>query len=233
MTHLHKQVFIAATGTDIGKTYVTQALIRHFRANSLDARALKPVISGFEKDDIATSDTGHLLAAMEKPLTLAEAEKISPWRFHAALSPDMAANRENRTVEVEDVTSFCRDNALKSDADITFIEGVGGILVPLNTVATTLDWQESLNIPSILVIGSYLGTMSHCLTALDALAQRNIIPLAIILNESENSPVPVSETASSLTPFVKDIPILPLARNGSFSDQDELLRLLADTSPKS
>ena len=190
MTHLHKQVFVAATGTDIGKTYVTQALLRHFRSDGIDARALKPVISGFEETNIAASDTGRLLTAMDKPPSLEEAEQISPWRFQAALSPDMAAVREGRHIEMQEVAAFCRQDAAQSGADITFVEGVGGIMVPLNATTTTLDWQASLDIPCLLVIGSYLGTMSHCLTALDALAAKGITPLAVILNESAESPVP-------------------------------------------
>ncbi|MGC6512546.1 MAG: dethiobiotin synthase [Parvibaculales bacterium] len=233
MTQLHKQVFVAATGTDIGKTYVTGALIRHLRATGIAACALKPVISGFEDDNIAESDTGQLLAAMDRPPTPDEAAKISPWRLRAALSPDMAAARENRHIEIQEVTNFCRQDANRSDADITFIEGVGGIMVPLNASATTLDWQVALNIPCLLVIGSYLGTMSHCLTALDTLSAKGIMPLAVILNESPQSPVPLAETAASLIPFVNDIPIVPLPRNGAFSEQDRVYDLLTDTRLKS
>ncbi len=79
----HKQVFIAATGTDIGKTYVTACLIRSLKNAGVDAQALKPVISGFDENDIASSDTGQLLMAMQRPCTMAEVEKnftLSFWR---------------------------------------------------------------------------------------------------------------------------------------------------------
>lgn len=227
MSQLHKQVFIAATGTDIGKTYVTSALIRHLRTHDIDACALKPVISGFSEDEIAVSDTGQLLAAMEKPITLAEAEAISPWRFQDALSPDMAAQREQRQINLADVVAFCHQHGETSNADITFVEGVGGIMVPLNASSTTLDWQGQLNIPCLLVIGSYLGTMSHCLSALQALSARNITPLAIILNESPESPVPLVETTASLTRFVEGIPIIELERDGVISDHKTLMQLLS------
>ncbi len=219
MTKFHKQVFIGATGTDIGKTYVTQTLIRQLRRLGYDAKALKPIISGFDETEIDTSDTGQLLQAMDTPCTIAEVDKISPWRFSAPLSPNMAARQENKTLDMNELVNFCLDDSQKK-ADITFIEGVGGIMVPLTDKSTTLDWQEKLNIPCLLLIGSYLGTMSHCLTSLDALAHKNITPLGIILNASPQSPVPLEDTASSLAPFVNGIPIITLKRNASAFGQE-------------
>ncbi|MGC6475669.1 MAG: dethiobiotin synthase [Parvibaculales bacterium] len=221
----HKQVFIAATGTDIGKTYVTACLIRSLIKAGLDARALKPVISGFDANDIANSDTGQLLMAMQRPCTMAEAEKISPFRFSAALSPDMAAKRENQEIDMDALVTFCQQDAQQSTGDITFIEGVGGAMVPLNQTQLTLDWQARLNIPCLLVMGSYLGTLSHALTCLEALDKTGIKPLAIIINESPESPVPLEETAATLARFCGDIPISLLARNADAAP-DALLTAL-------
>ena len=62
--------FVTSTGTGVGKTYVTAALIRQARAQGLTVAATKPLISGFDKSEIATSDTGVILAALGEAPTL-------------------------------------------------------------------------------------------------------------------------------------------------------------------
>ena len=87
-------IFITATGTDIGKTFVAASLIGHFRQMGRLVEAIKPVVSGFDPAQAATSDPGVLLKALGLPVTAPQIERISPWRFRAALSPDLAARRE-------------------------------------------------------------------------------------------------------------------------------------------
>ena len=55
-----------------------------------------------------------------------------------------------------------------------FIEGVGGIMVPLDRKHTVLDWAKALGLPLIVVAGSYLGTISHTLTALRVIADAGL-----------------------------------------------------------
>src|SRR3984957_18855025 len=105
-----RAIFVSGTGTDVGKTFVTTGLIRHFLAGGGVVDAIKPVVSGFDSADLAASDPGALLAALRRPLTLAEVQRISPWRFAAPLSPDMAAEREGRAIAFDAVTDFCRSD---------------------------------------------------------------------------------------------------------------------------
>ncbi len=202
--------FIAATGTDIGKTYITCLLIKTASKMGKTVRGVKPVISGFDENKINESDTGHILEAMGQSLTMEKVREISPWRFSAALSPDMAARREGTAIPLLPLVDFCN----KQDSDTpTLVEGVGGVMVPLNETDTTLDWQSALNAKCFLVTGSYLGTLSHTMTALEALKERGITPSAIIINSSESAPVPEQETAETLSRFVTDIPIHIVPRN--------------------
>jgi dethiobiotin synthetase len=123
------------------------------------------------------------LHALGLPVTADEIDRISPWRFRAALSPDLAAQREGRSIDVDAVIAFCQ-TAIDQRRDILLIEGVGGIMVPLDAERTTLDVMMALQLPLILVTGSYLGTISHTLTALDALFRRNMKVMAIIVSET-------------------------------------------------
>src|SRR5204863_9804111 len=76
-------VFVTATGTDIGKTFLAAGLIRHCRAGNRMVDALKPVATGFDPGAPEWTDTGLLLAALGRPVTPAEIARVSPWRYAA------------------------------------------------------------------------------------------------------------------------------------------------------
>jgi len=202
--------FVTSTGTDIGKTFITAGLIRHLRGSGQSVSALKPVVSGFDIATSALSDPGVLLNALDEQLTPEAFDRLSPWRFAAPLSPDMAAARENRTVEYDALLAYCRE-AIAAHQGTLFIEGVGGVMVPLDARHTVLDWMKALKLPLILVAGSYLGTISHTLTALDALAHRKLKVAAIVINDTP-SDIPLDETMATLARFAPAIPIVKVPR---------------------
>jgi dethiobiotin synthetase len=204
--------FITATGTDIGKTFVTAGLIRALRRTGRTVDAAKPVISGFTMAGLSDSDTGVLLSALGRDLTGEEAERISPWRFTAPLSPDMAAEAEGKAIDFAALLADSR-NRIAAAKDVLLIEGVGGIMVPLDETHTVLDWMEALGLPVLLVAGSYLGTISHTLSALDVLTRRGLRVAALVVSETPGSTVGLDQTIATLRRFVPaDIEILALPR---------------------
>jgi dethiobiotin synthetase len=204
-------IFITATGTDVGKTFVAASLIRTLQQMGRVVEAIKPVVSGFDAEHPEASDSGVLLTALGLPVTLQEIERISPWRFRAPVSPDLAAEREGLRIDVDAVISFCQD-AVEQRQDILLIEGIGGIMVPLDEQRTVLDVMMALQLPLILVAGSYLGTISHTLTALDALFRRDMKLLAIIISETPGATVPLDDTVASIARFVSPVIGLPRQR---------------------
>jgi len=203
--------FVTSTGTDVGKTFVTAGLIRELRTSNHPVAALKPVVSGYDSSTVETSDPAVLLAALGRPVAADEVERIAPWRFRAPLSPDLAAAREGRSVDFEHLIRFSRD-AIGATRGILFIEGVGGIMVPLNGTRTVLDWMAALQIPLLLVVGGYLGTISHTLTALDVLRQRKLSIAAIVVSESERNPVELDDTVASIARFSEGVEVVGLPR---------------------
>jgi dethiobiotin synthetase len=205
-------LFITATGTDIGKTFVTAGLIRALRRAGRTVEAAKPVISGFTMDTLGVSDTGVLLSAMGRDLCAEEAERLSPWRFKAPLSPDMAAEAEGTTVDFDALIADSRGR-IAAAREVLLIEGVGGVMVPIDDRHTVLDWMATLGLPVLLVAGSYLGTISHTLSALDVLARRGLRVAALVVSETPGSTVGLEPTAATLRRFVPaSIEILALPR---------------------
>ena len=206
-----KQYFVTSTGTGIGKTYVTAALIRQARAKQMSVAATKPVISGFDKHEIAASDTGALLAALGVAPTLEMVEKISPWRFAAPLAPNMAARAEGKSLDCEALFAHGRA-ALHEKADLILIEGVGGVMVPLDQKNTVLDWIAAVDAPVLLVVGAYLGTISHTLTAVAVLHMRAAKLAAIVVNEGEGASVAFDDTLAEIAKWAAPIPVFGLRR---------------------
>jgi dethiobiotin synthetase len=207
-------VFITATGTDIGKTYLATGMIRQFRAAGRAVSAIKPVATGFDPARPEASDAGQLLTALGKPITAEEIARISPWRFAAPLSPDLAARREGRTVDFDALVAFSRD-AMRDQSRIVLIEGIGGIMVPLDSRHTVLDWMCALDIPLLLVAGSYLGSISHTLTCLEVLKNRNLTVRAVVVNETPGASVSIADTIASVSQFAKTIAFVGLSRQSA------------------
>ena len=202
--------FVTSTGTGIGKTFLTAGLVRYFRSRMRAVDAYKPVISGFDPAEAKASDTGMILSALGRPVTEEEIDRISPWRFAAPLSPNMAAAREMREIDFQALVTFSRDCAASADA--VLIEGVGGIMVPLDDRHTVLDWMVEIRLPIVLVVGSYLGTLSHTLTALDVLRRYGVGVKAIVVDETTDSSVPFEETVATIIQFAQQTDVVALPR---------------------
>ena len=204
-------IFVTAAGTDIGKTFVSCGLIRALQARGRKVAALKPIVSGFAPAAAEGSDSGLLLAALGRPVTIETIAQVSPWRFAAALSPDMAAAREGRTIDLAALVGFCRDAIATRDGAL-LIEGVGGVMTPLDARHTVLDWMAALDIPIVLVAGSYLGAISHTLTALEVVRRRGLAVACLVISESRGSPVPLDETRDTVARFASAVEVVALPR---------------------
>jgi dethiobiotin synthetase len=221
-------LFITATGTEVGKTFLSCGLIHQLRAQQRSISALKPVISGFDAAHPEASDSGALLAALGRPPTIENVADISPWRFAAPLSPDMAARREGRTIDLATLIAFCRKAMAQSER--LLIEGIGGLMVPLDDGHTVLDWIEALDVPVILVAGSYLGTLSHTLTALEVLEMRARKLVALVVSESEGSSVPLSDTLETLQRLVPNTQMFALPRLAGGRVERSVFTRIADAA---
>ena len=223
-------IFVTASGTEIGKTFVTCALIHQLRKHGYSVRALKPVATGVTSDTLDTSDSGMLLSALGRPIDAGQVASVSPWCFTEPLSPDMAAEREGRAIPFDKLVAFCREDA---GEDVTLIEGIGGVMVPLDPRHTVLDWIAALEVPALLVTGSYLGTLSHTLSAAGMLRARNVELAGIVVNESEAQPVAPEETADVLSRFAADVPVQVVGRLDAPESAPDLLPLLDPYLPHS
>jgi dethiobiotin synthetase len=204
-------VFVTSTGTDIGKTFVVRGMIQQLRARGRALDVLKPVITGFDPRMAHSSDTGRLLLALGLALTPEHIDAMSPYRLRDPVSPDLAARREGTAIDFATLTAYCR-TAIGLHKDALIVEGVGGIMVPLDDRHTVLDWMVEIDLPLILVVGSYVGTLSHTLSALDVLDRNDLNVAAVVVSETADSAASLADTADTIRRFAKAVDVFALPR---------------------
>jgi dethiobiotin synthetase len=204
-------IFITATGADVGTTFVVAALVRHLRQIGRPVDAIKPIASGYDPAQAASSETGVLVSALGLPFTPESIDHVSPWRFRAALPPDLAAREEGRSIGVDQVIAYCRAEIDKRRG-VLLIDGVGGLMAPLDDRRTILDVMMALRLPLILITGSYAGAVSHTLTALDSLFRREMNVLTTIVSETPGSNVPLDDVVATIGRFAMPVIGLPRRR---------------------
>lgn len=204
-----KRVFVAGTGTDLGKTHIACALLRAARARGLTVDAFKPVVSGFDPEAPEASDPARLAVALGRPGAWAE---VSPRRYRAPLAPNLAARLEGDRLVMADLIADCRAWLETRAPDLALVEGAGGVMSPMTEEATNLDLMTALALPVLLVAGSYLGTASHLLTAREVLRSRGLELAAIVVSESLDAP-DLLQTVDMLRAFETRTPIIAAPRD--------------------
>lgn len=200
--------FVAGIGTSVGKTHVVVSMLRALKT-SKPLMGLKPVISGFDNEQ-SQSDTHLILKAMAGRNELSTLDEVSPFRYKAPLSVDMAALKEGTSLCYSSLVDFSHTK-IQDTSKSWLIEGVGGVMVPLNQEKTTLDWIKDLNVPVLLVSSTYLGALNHTLCTLTALQSKKIDVAAVIVNQAHDC-VGLEQTQRSLRHFMPDIPLCMWAR---------------------
>ncbi|MDR1996328.1 dethiobiotin synthase [Azonexus sp.] len=160
--------FLTGTDTEIGKTFVTCALLHRARQLGLTATGLKPVAAGTDATG-RNDDVEAIRAASSIELAI---ETINPYCFAAAIAPHLAAAEEGRAIAFAPITTACR--RAQEATDFVVVEGVGGFRVPLGPDGDSADLAATLGLPVILVVGMRLGCINHALLSAEAIAARGL-----------------------------------------------------------
>lgn len=160
--------FLTGTDTEIGKTFITCALLHRAGLDGLKAAGLKPVAAGTDAAG-RNEDVEAIRAASNVELPR---QIINPYCFQAAIAPHIAAAEEGVTIEFASIKESC-DQA-RQQVDLLIVEGVGGFCVPLGADRNTADLAVELGLPVILVVGMRLGCINHALLTAEAIATRGL-----------------------------------------------------------
>lgn len=206
-------VFITATGTSVGKTFLARGLARALVLRGARVTALKPIETGCI--DGTALDALALAHAARRP-ELAAAPGL--YRARLACAPYAATLAGEPTVPstralVRSIAAAC------AGATHAIIEGAGGLLVPLDHARTTADLIRALRLPAIVVASDALGVLSDVLAVTHAAHALDVSLAAVVLSQYGPSDVSRTTNAQILRERL-DVPVFTLER---CDDDDDAL----------
>lgn len=205
-----KDLFVTGTDTDVGKTFITCALIEAFAARGIRATPMKPVAAGTINVN-GVEMNADVAALREVSATKAALSDVNPYCFSEPIAPHIAAQHESVVVDIGVIRAAY--DRLKADSDIVLVEGAGGVLVPLSTGQSMAEIPIALGLDVILVVGMRLGVLNHALLTVEAIRARGLMLSGWIANTMMSGPpmLAFEENIASLAcmieaPFLGTVP---------------------------
>jgi dethiobiotin synthetase len=219
-----KGLFVTATDTGVGKTYLTSLIARSLPRDQVRVGAYKPVCSGAEvsaEGGFYWTDIKNLADAIGGDV---DPMRVCPQRLKAPLAPPVAARLERVTLDFEGMKTAAE--WWQGRVDVLLVEGVGGLLCPLTEEKTIADLAVALGYPLLVVASAGLGTINHTLLTVEAARSRGLRVAGVVLNEAE----PLDETPGTGENGAEiarraNVPVLGIVRYGSQFAESEKGRL--------
>ncbi len=226
---MSKGLFVTATNTDVGKTFVTALIVKKLREAGYNAGYYKAVLSGLEKTEagLLSSDAGYVkqVAGIDEDLP-----NLVTYVYENAVSPHLAAQLEGNPVEMPVVKAAYAKAAAKYE--YLTMEGSGGIMCPIRYDSTAHIFLEDvikeLNLGTVLVANAGLGTINAVVLTVEYMRHRNIAVRGIIFNHFHSSVLELDN--KKMIEEITGIPVIALVQEGDTEvsmDADKLAALYA------
>lgn len=176
-------LFVTGTGTGVGKTVVSAALLAAMSAAGVRVRAHKPVVTGLDEPPETGWPPDHELLAGIAGMTPAE---VAPLRYGPAVSPHLAAALAGERIDPADLVA--RASAPLIGQSALIVEGVGGLLVPLADEFTVRDLAAALELPVVIAASPGLGTINHTLLSIESARAAGLDVRAVVLTPWPDAP---------------------------------------------
>ncbi len=209
-----KAIYITATGTDVGKTYVSALLVKRLRQAGIYAGYYKPALSGAEIIDGQTVPGDAQFVCKTANLDLSPSECVS-YAFPPAVSPHLAARWANQPIDLDKIeTDFQR---LKNRYEKLVVEGAGGIVCPFRYDPKQPDQkilQEDviarLKLPVLIVADAGLGSINSAIVTIEYIRSRDIPVVGVVLNRFRTGD-PLHEDNRAMIAALGKVKILAVA----------------------
>ncbi|HXB66197.1 MAG TPA: dethiobiotin synthase [Solirubrobacteraceae bacterium] len=172
-------LLVTGTGTGVGKSVVSAALLAAIVADGQPARAYKPAVTGLEEPPGAWPPDHELLAAMAGMAP----EEVAPLRYGPAVSPHLAAELAGEPIDPERVVKSAQEALRRANTEgaTLVVEGVGGLLVPLAERFTVRDFAVRVGLALLIAASPGLGTINHTLLTVEAARAAGLQVRAVVL----------------------------------------------------
>lgn len=208
-------LIVIGTDTEVGKTVCTAVLAAGLVAHGHDVGVMKPVACGGDED----SRTLIAAAGLRDDIS-----KITPFLYEDPVSPHLAAERAGRPLDQSEIVTSAQ--RLAQEHDILLVEGVGGLLVPLDRETLLPTLLKALGMPLVVVARTGVGTINHTLLTLSEVHRRTLPLAGILFNrlDPDVDPEVENDNIRTITEMAKSPSLGVVPHNG------ELSRAEADTA---
>lgn len=213
-------LFITATDTNVGKTVIAGGIARLLTQQGLKVGVLKPFASGCarEGNDWRCADAEFLSHCVDNWLPM---PLVCPVCYQTPAAPIVCATAEERPVDFDAAAAAWQE--LNAISDIVIVEGIGGALVPLTEQITILDWAAELDLPTVVVARSRLGTINHTLLTLKAVRDAGLPVAGVVINQYNPCTTDWAEkTAADIIARCGDTSILAVVPQDNQTDVERL-----------
>ena len=176
-----KSLFVTGNDTDIGKTCVTASIVKKLRDMDIDVGVMKPFASGYKKNSNSISQDVEILmkySDSHDPIDL-----VNPYFFEIPTSPYAAAKTLAQKISLQKITDAY--DKLLSSHDLVIVEGIGGLMTPITQNYFVSNLISELDIDTIIVIGSKLGTVNHTMLTYEHCKQMHLKLKGFVINQTE------------------------------------------------
>ena len=204
-------LFITGTDTGVGKTVVAGAIADWFRRRHRRVGVLKPVATGcmHRREGLVSEDAEFLAHCADARFPL---DVICPQRYVEPLAPAVAAERAKQPLDWDAVQRSVR--VIEAGSDVIVVEGVGGVMVPMDGSHTVLDLIRWLRLPVVVVARPDLGTINHSLLTLASLRAAGATIAGMVINRyPTDTPDAAQETNPRVIEQWGKVPLLCVTPN--------------------
>jgi dethiobiotin synthetase len=172
-------LFITGTDTGVGKTVVAAAIADYFRRRQARVGVCKIAATGCvrRREGLVSEDAEFLAHCADSPFPL---DVICPQRYAESLAPAVAAERAKQPLEWPAIQRSL--DTICAASDVIIVEGVGGLMVPMDKQSTVLDVARWLDLPTVVVARPALGTINHTLLTVNALRAAKVPVVGVVIN---------------------------------------------------
>jgi len=182
-----KPLFITATDTDIGKTYVCAGLAHSLKKLDIDVGIMKPFACGVKQK---TGFSSNDLTILSKAAMVNDAEELlNPFFFPIPASPYTAAKNLGVKIDINYLMKCFRK--LDKIHDVMLVEGIGGIMTPILKDYAIIDLIKDLEANTIIVTSSKIGTINHTIMTCNMCKNMKIPVKGLIINNFDSTGYPV------------------------------------------
>lgn len=215
-----KGFFITGTDTGIGKTFVTAGIAAALKEKGVNVGVMKPVETGCaEKDGVLEPHDAIFLKKMSGVSD--DIALINPFRFKAPIAPNVASRIEGKNIELNKIKE--RYETLASKHVVMLVEGVGGLLTPINDNETVADLVKALQLPLIVIAESRLGAINHTLLTVKYAQSIGIEVKGIVINYPA---IATDESLSTNQAEIKRLANISVLGELPFCDQDRASKMV-------